>query len=494
MPTASEHAERVLSAIIPDRIDLLDRAQQQLTEAHFTEAIHTNLFKLLERYSDVAGGVLTRDALEDMLRGNTDPGRAELYLETYDTFRDTAVAETDFAWSVSELKDLAAERATKEVLADGMEVLTRGKDQGRGVVLKGHEDARNYLLEAFSNIDRDLTMIDSPEGDMRKERVEILADYAENKRRREAGTQDGIKFGITELDNTLGGIQPGEFALVAAYSSDGKTSLCVQLAWHAAVKQGKNVVFFTTETVNTVVRRKIVSRHSKESQFNLPDGLNTRDLKMGTLTEVQEMRLQEVVLDLETNPNYGKIYIVQVPRDASILTLEHRMYRLLRQFPIDLVVVDYLAQFRADQSYPSEREKLSSILKEAKRLAVTFNHGAGVPLVSPWQINRSSREEAMTTGFYTKKATAETAEATNSPDILITLLPVQDSDERYQEARGQLMKNRDGETSNAMRFDVDYATSTFLSKDEGGSLSAKVRANTSTFGGDEHLALLDNAS
>lgn len=488
MPTASEHAERVLSAIIPDRLDLLEKIQQQLTHAHFTEAIHQNLFKLLERYSDVAGGVLTRDALEDMLRGNTDPGRAELYLETYDLFRDTTIADTDFLWSVSELKDLAAERATKEVLTDGMEILTRGKDFGRGDIKKGHEDSRNFLLESFSNIDRDLTMIDSPEGDMRKERVEILADYAERKLRRESGKDDGIKFGISELDNLLGGLQPGEFALSAAYSSDGKTSLCVQLAWHAAVKQGKNVVFFTTETVNTVVRRKVVARHSKEPQFNLPEGLNTRDLKMGTLTDVQEIRLKEVVLDLETNPTYGKIYIVQVPREASILTLEHRLYRLLRQFPIDLVIVDYLAQFRADQSYSTEREKLSSILKEAKRLAVTFNGGKGVPLVSPWQVNRAARDQAEQSGYYTKQALAETAEATNSPDVIISMIPTQESDDRYVELRGQVLKNRDGETTSAMRFDVDYATSTFVTKDEGGSFSAQIRANANQLG---ELNILD---
>lgn len=478
MPTANEHAERVLSAIIPARRDLLDIALQKLTYEVFSENLHLNLYKLLERYSDVAGGVLSRSALEDMLVGNTTPGRAELYLENYDLFADTQVSDTDFMWSVEQLKELSADRATKDVIADAMEIVTRGKDLGRGEMLQGHEDARSYALEKFSLIDRDLMMTEAPEGDMRKERLDILADYAEKKHRRETGTQEGIKFGVNELDNITGGLQKGELALVAAYSSDGKTSLCVQLAWHAAIKQGKNVVFFSTETVQEVIRRKVVARHSLEPQFQLPTGLNTKDLKAGTLTEVQELRLQEVVLDLEVNPIYGKIYIVQVPREASVSTIEHRLARLQRQFQIDLVIVDYLAQFRPAEKIDSYRERLTSILKDAKRMAVTFNNGDGVPLVSPWQINRQWYELAQQSGQYSKSALAETSEAERSPDVIVTLLGSTDNTDREQELKGQLLKARDGETTNSLRIEVDYATSRFSSK-SGGSLSSAVAGKSS---------------
>jgi replicative DNA helicase len=471
LPSATEHAERVLSAILPDRLDLLETALQKLTYEVFTDNIHLNLFKLIEKYRDITNGVLSRSALEDMLTGNTDPGRAELYYENYDLFSAKSVDDTDFYWSLEQLKELAAERATKDVIADAMEIVSRGKDVGKGLILQGHEDARGYALEHFSIIDRDLVMTEAPEGDMRKERLEILEDYAERKHRRETGTQEGIKFGITELDNITGGLQRGELALAAAYTSDGKTTLCVQLAWHAAVKQGKNVVFFTTETVQTVVRRKIVARHSLEPQFMLPEGLNTRDLKEGTLTDVQELRLKEVVLDLEQNPSYGKIYIVQVPREASVLTIEHRLARLQRQFPIDLVVVDYLAQFRAAQGTEGYRERLTEILKDAKRMAVTFNNGQGVPLISPWQINRQWYELAQTNGLYTKQSLAETSEAERSPDVIISLLGPVDNTDRVRELKGQILKARDGETSNSLRIEVDYATSAFRSK-SGGSLSS----------------------
>lgn len=481
MPSASEHAEKVFSAIIPDRRDLLDTAMQKLTYEVFQDQIHLNIFKLLERYSDVAGGVLSRGALEDMLTGNVDPGKAELYLETYDLYNDTEVADTDFLWSIEQLKELAAERATKGVITDAMEIVSRGKDMGHGETLQGHEDARNYALEKFSMIDRELMLTEAPEGDMRKERLEILSDYAEQKHRRETGTQLGIKFGITELDNLVGGIQKGEFGLVAGYASEGKSSMMCQLAWHAAVKQGKNVVFFSTETVQTVIRRKIVARHSLEPQFQLPEGLNSRDLKEGTLTDVEELRFQEIVLDLEQNSNYGKIYIVQVPREASIVTIEHRMYRLQRQFPIDIVIVDYLAQFRSVERIDGYRERLTDILKEAKRMAVTFNGGEGVPLVSPWQINRQWYDLAQTSGLYSKQALAETSEAERSPDLIVSMLGPRDNTDRVRELKGQVLKNRDGETTNSLRVEADYALSRFSSK-SGGSIATAIAGLNSSEG------------
>lgn len=482
MPSDVDHAQRVLSAIIPSRRDLLETAMQKLTYEVFTDNLHRNFFKLLERYSDVAGGVLSREALDDMLSGTQDPGRAELYLETYDLFAFTEVDDTDFAWSVNQLLELAAERATKSVIADAMEIVNRGKDVGRGQVLHGHLEARNYALEHFSEIDRNLTMSEAPEGDIRKDRLEILAEYAQRKTMRAQGRQDGINFGISELDSILGGLQRGEFGLVTAYTSDGKSSLCVQLAWHAAVKQGKNVVFFSTETVRDVLRRKIVSRHSLEPQFGLPDGLNSRDLKEGTLTDVQEVRLQEVVLDLETNPTYGKIYIVQIPREASISTVEHRMYRLQRQFNIDLVIVDYLAQFRSNERIDGYRERLTDILKEAKRMAVSFNNGQGVPLISPWQVNRQWYDLAQTSGMYTKQSLAETSEAERSPDIIISILGSSDNTDRKREVKGQVLKNRDGETTNSLRIEVDYATSAFASRSGGSLASAVNRTGSSTLG------------
>lgn len=465
MADAIEHGRNVLAAIIPRRLDLLYKAQRQLTPEHFQDTTQAKLFTLMERYADVTGDVLTASALEDLLRRG-DSAKAPLYVETYQLLEETTVTDGDFAWSVQELRDLAAQAATLDAITESMEIARQGKTLSTGEVLQGHEAARGHILETFANIDRNLTMQEAPEGDIRDEQQILLQDYADRKAARERGTAGGIQFGIRDLDAKVGGLQPGELALLAGYSSDGKTTLTTQLGWDACVNQGKNVVFFTTETLRPQVSRKMIARHSKLDIFGIPDGINTRDLKAGTLTPELEAKYQEVVRDFTQNPNYGKMYIAQVPRSSTIASIEQRMFRLQRRFNIDLVLMDYLALLVSAQRRQTQREELAAILKEAKQVATTFDDGRGVPFVSPWQVSRAAREAAEKIEQYSSASLSETAEATNSADIIVSLFAPIDNTDRYTDVQMQVLKNRDGETANSLLTEVDYATSWFRSKDQ----------------------------
>jgi replicative DNA helicase len=463
VPDARDHAKTVLSAIIPRRRDLLETALLKLTPDHFPDKSQSNLFQLLERYSDGTGGVLTRLALEDLMRGR-DAGVANHYYELYDLFAEREVEDSEFLWSIQQLRELAADKATGEVLSEAMEILVNGKEIEGGDALKGNEEARAYALEAFANIDRDLTMQEAPEGDMREERNDMVQDYIDRKKLRESGVSQGIEFGISELDEKTGGMQAGELVLIAGYSSDGKTSLCVQTAWHASVMQGKNVVFLTTETLRPQVRRKLIARHSMLPLFEAPEGLNTRDLKAGTLSKSQEQTFKDVITDFTKNPEYGKLYIAQVHRSSTITSIEQTLYRIQRRFNIDLVVCDYLQLLKADRNRNDDRQELSSVVKNAKQVAATFDNGRGVAFMSPWQVNRAARDKAESVGHYTSSALAETAEATNTADLIVSVFAPTDNSNRHAEVKGQILKSRDGETTNSLLMSVDYATSTFTSK------------------------------
>lgn len=442
----------------------MERASQTLSMEHFPDRIHSRLFGMLLRYSDSTGGaVMPLKYLDDNLRGRADPGQAQLFLETYELLTDTKPDDSEFAWSLEQLRELAAERATGEALTEALEILRRGKTEGTET-LHGHADARGRLLETFQAIDRELVRIESPEGAVQDEAIEIVSDYAARKADREQGRGQGIQFGVDELDRKVGGMQNGELVLLAGYSSDGKSSMCVQSAWSAAVEQGKNTVFLTTETLRPQIRRKIVARHSKHPQFELPDGLNTRDLKAGTLSDAQEQDLQMVVDDLTRNPAYGKIYIAQVPRAAGIASIEQRLQRIQRQFEVEFVIADYLALLIAERKRQTAREEYAAVLKDAKLLSVAFDNGRGVPLMSPWQVSRAAREAAENLGQYTSAALSETAEATNSSDLIVSLLAPSDNTDRRTDVIMQILKNRDGETANGIVVEVDYATCHFRSK------------------------------
>lgn len=299
---------------------------------------------------------------------------------------------------------------------------------------------------------------------MKNEFSELMEDYAKVKTDRLAGRTIGIKTGVEEIDRKVGGFQPGELVLVIGYSSDGKSSFAVQCAWSAAIEQGKNVVFLTTETLRNQIRRKILSRHSKLPQFGLPDGLNSWDLKSGTLTEDQEHRYQDVVRDLTKNPAYGHLYVAQVPRAATLASIDMRLHRIQRQFSIDFIVLDYLALLTSELRRVTTREELALLLKGAKLLSVNFDNGRGVPFLTPWQVNRESRDRAEQDGRYSLQSTSETSEATNSPDIILSMLAKAENHSRFTDVTMQVLKYRDGETANGIVVETDYATSYFRSR------------------------------
>lgn len=461
--SATEHGDIVLSAIIPDRRDLLDKAMLHLTPSHFTSTLQSKIFDMAERYYKVTGSVITPLALGDLLtKMKADDGKRKYYLETMDLLSATKVDDADFKWSLEQLKELKAERETQQALTESMEILTRGATDSKGEELLGHDDARKHLMSRLADIDKELYKQASPEGDVRTEAEQIFLEYAERKENRAIG---GVKFGIPNLDDVLGGgLNKGELCLVVGGSSSGKTSLAtIQYPWYAAVMQGKNVFIATSETIRPVVRRKLYCRHSRHEMFadRCPGGLNSRDAKDGSFTMEEEEIFQDVIRDFTTNPNYGKIHVVQVPKGAGLDFVEGRMIAAQREFNIDLAVVDYLALLRSERKRQQDREELSSILKGSKQLCTAFNDGEGVPMISPWQVNRTWWEKAVEVGYYTTAALAETAEATNSPDVIISILEPRVNDSREVDLKGQVLKNRDGEKSIETMLHVDYATSWF---------------------------------
>jgi replicative DNA helicase len=461
---AVEHGRVVLGAILAGRPDLLSQAQRHLQPAHFTDTVQANLYLFCERYADQAGGVLPKAALPDILRSQP-PGTALKYEEYYDLVTAATPSDDEFRWSVQQLRELYADRRTGETLGRAYKILTQGDEDGEGRarrLLKGHADARGFLLSGLAEIERELNAEAAPEGDMRSEARDIKEDYVRRMQQRESGT-GLVSVGVPPLDLMLGGgTQRGELGFIAGYTSSGKSKLCAFMAHDAVVRQGKNVVIFTSETLRSQVRFSILARHSREEQFGLEGGINTRDMKSGTLRDTRAFG--RVLHDFSSSDAYGRCYIAQVPRGATVATLESRLARLAREWTADLVIIDYLALLRAELRYRDLRESLVEIIKAAGEMAITYADGLGVPVWSPWQVRRDARDEASKRGYYTLNDLSETAEAANRAHIILGLLEPDSDDSRGRDVRLRLgvLKNRDGERGGEpIELRADYATAFF---------------------------------
>jgi replicative DNA helicase len=474
------HGKTVLGTILASRVPAaLDYASKFLEPGHFTDPVQRNLWIMCQRYMDQAGHVLTRQAVEDGLR-SAPPGQALMYLQYFDSLLASCVPQDPggvaaFRWGVLQLRELAAERTTGEAITQGMEILRRGLKEGRQEY-QGHTDARSWLLAKFAAIERQLHQADAPEGDMRHETGEILSTYGDAKAQRLLGTTGLIATGIAELDALFGGgLARGELDLVVGWTSAGKTSFVVQLAWYAAAVQGRNVVFLTTETLRPQIRVKILARHSRLERFGLRQGLNSRDIKAGTLTPAAEAKLQEVAADFAQIS--GRLHIAQVPKGATVSVIDSRLAGLSRNWAADLVVLDYAQLLRPEVQRRSLWEETSTIIKDLKDVAVGYMDGRGVPLISPWQVSREARVQARQRGFYILSDLAATQDAANTADGVMSLLEPDDfTGGRDVMLDLSLLKSRDGEAKfgagNSIKLRADYATSCFEAQASGASIGA----------------------
>jgi replicative DNA helicase len=455
LATTAEHSEIVLSGILPNRKDLLEKAMRMLTPDHFPDRLHARLFQVLSAYYDKVNSIIPRKNLDDFFRGKLDEGQLVLMLEAYDAFTEMPTGDPEFHWSVEQLREHLADKRTSEVISTAMESLKKD----------GNAAARDVLLEGISVIDRELSQSEAPEGLIQDERIEILEEYAEAKAKHTEGKIQGIGFGIANVDAVTGGMQPGDLAIIAASSSNGKSAVAVQSTWYASVVQGANTVFFATETSRVQIRRRLIARHSKQPQFDYPEGLNSRNIKEGTLTEREEKILKAVVQDLEVNPNYGKIHLAQVPRGANILDLERALIRLHKNWGINHTTMDYLALLSSVSQFNEERSKYTEILREAKLIANSAADGAGVSFLSPWQINREGRKSADSSGYYNMDQLADTSEATKIADLIVSMYRSEDQIGRFATLEFQVLKARDSELAANLLVDADYATSSFIAKE-----------------------------
>jgi hypothetical protein len=468
MADEAEHGRTVLSAVIAGRsVRALTFAQSKLghPERYFTDPLQLGLFRLLSAYEQQAGGIITRDALGDLLR-DKPAGTLQLYGETYDALAASVPDGHVFMHAVGQLRELADRRATGAALATGMKIMQQGVRLTDGTEAQGHADAREFVLGALAEAQALGTEAETPEGDVTREAADVMADYAAAKALRMSGRPVGVQFGLPSLDEALGGGLGKGLALVVAGTTVGKSSLCVQLAWYNAVIEGLNVLFFTTEQHRSEVRVKLVSRHSRHPKFGLGSGLDSSKIMSGWLSGAEEKALDWVLDDLKTG-GYGELQTVQMPEHCTVGVISGRAESMARRQRPDLMVFDYLQLCDPERRSRDSREheNQSGIVKGAHRWAQTAFRGKGVPLVSPWQANQGGAQALRggEGGFSLDTHMSQTKEAGNTAAVVLTLAAAQQDVSRGRNVplRLTVEKNRGGARGFRASVTADYATSCF---------------------------------
>ena len=183
----------------------------------------------------------------------------------------------------------------------------------------------------------------------------------------------GVPTGLAHLDALLGGLQPSDLVILAARPSVGKTSLALNVAQHAAVREGKKVAVFSLEMSREQLALRLLSAET---------GINPRPLQTGFVDETDWSKIATVMNDMASAP----LWIDDSPA-LSVMELRTKARRLeAEQHGLDLVIVDYLQLMQAATvSRDANRvQEVSEISRGMKQLARELK----VPVLALSQLSR----------------------------------------------------------------------------------------------------------
>ena len=194
------------------------------------------------------------------------------------------------------------------------------------------------------------------------------------------GKITGVTTGYRDLDDLLSGLQPSDLVLLAARPSMGKTSLGVNMAYHAAryTEGGQHpyrVAIFSLEMSNLQLAQRLLAMAS---------GLNLQQILSGDLPEAEDWdRLMEGAQRLNELPLY-----IDDSSSLSIQSLRSKCRRMTMERGLDLVVVDYLQLMTTDDARRSDnrQQEITTISRGLKGLAKELN----CPVLALSQLSRKT--------------------------------------------------------------------------------------------------------
>ncbi len=180
----------------------------------------------------------------------------------------------------------------------------------------------------------------------------------------------GVSTGFADLDDALAGMQKSNLLILAARPGVGKTSLALNIAQNASVKNKKSVGFFSLEmSKEELVDRLLVAQAD----------IDAWKLKTGKLSDDDFTKLSEAMGELAEAP----IYIDDTPA-LSVLEMRTKARRLQVEHGLDFIIVDYL-QLARSRNLENRVQEVSEISQGLKNLARELK----VPVLALSQLSRA---------------------------------------------------------------------------------------------------------
>ena len=165
-----------------------------------------------------------------------------------------------------------------------------------------------------------------------------------------------VNTGLTDFDNTTGGIAAGQLLTITGRQAVGKTAFAITLSVNIGIQQQIPVAFFSIEMSNVQIVKRILKNWASD------------DFKI-TAENSEDIRLADWLQSLYKAP----IFLDDTPI-ISIDDMEGKITNLISNYGVKVVFIDYLQLINGFEVNPD------NIMKRLKDIAI--NHGISIVIIS----------------------------------------------------------------------------------------------------------------
>lgn len=346
----------VLGGILVDA-DRYHDAREHVTESDFYRVAHRIVFRALTRLADAGKPIDVVMVMQELTAQELEDVGGPAWLAQL-------LDGVPRAMNVSYYAREVAEKASLRALAQ----------QARRI-LAAAEDADEEPSAILDDAERSILAIRD-----RHTRIDVAspaqrgaATYRQIEQITSGHALRGLPTGLTELDQDLRGLHPGNLIVVAARPSMGKTSLAQTFAI-AAGRPDAPVLFFSLEMSGDEVNMREVTTRAAVNSWRLQHGRSTaweQRRLMGALEEMQE----------------GGVHVADNPH-VTVGQIGAISRRKKNHDGLCMVVIDYLQLIVAEERRGRSAENRTLELGAMSRTLKAMARELRIPVVLLSQLSR----------------------------------------------------------------------------------------------------------
>ena len=176
--------------------------------------------------------------------------------------------------------------------------------------------------------------------------------------------------GFAELDELTNGLHAGQMIIIAARPAMGKSTLALDIARSAAIKNKLTTAFFSLEMSQMEIVMRLLSAEAS---------VQLKRIRNGGMTNEDWDRLQRKLGAIEDAP----LFIDDSP-NLTMMEIRAKARRLKQRHDLKLVIIDYMQLMSSGRRVESRQLEVSEFSRQIKLLAKELE----IPVIALSQLNR----------------------------------------------------------------------------------------------------------